>query len=344
MFNLAVRLSLIVLLLVAPAAVGRVTGKPGAEIMLSRLPAAAQKTIHAQLGDGQLESIEKNTENGELTYEVEMTKGGKTRGFTVGAGGELIDQQVFLPELPTNVQKTIQTQVGPSTLGDIYRSTENDGVVYDVEMTGAGKTRSFTVGSGGELESVEVFMAELPPAVQQTIRKQVGGGSLEEINKSTEDDEVSYDVEMTAGGKSRGFTVGSKGELLDVEVFLNELPATLQKSIQTNAGAGQVGEIDKSVEDGEVSYDVEVTAGGKSSTLSFDSASNLLSREDPINLSDAPKPVQEKVRSLMGDGKLTGISKITEGKVISYAVDLKQAGKQKSYNLGPDGTLLPEEE
>ena len=55
------------------------------------------------------------------------------------------------------------------------------------------------------------------------------------------------------------FTVGADGELLpDTEVFLSELPVTLQQAIKNKIGGATLGEIDKSGNDASVSYDVEM--------------------------------------------------------------------------------------
>src|ERR1051325_1157332 len=112
--------------------------RPQVPRALAQLPVATQQTIRSQIGSGKLVSVEKDTEDGEVTYEVEMTRDGKTRSFTVDADGELIDEQMFLAELPGAVQKTIQTQVGKGSLGEIFKSAEDGEVSYDVEMTSAG--------------------------------------------------------------------------------------------------------------------------------------------------------------------------------------------------------------
>src|SRR5207244_225535 len=74
------------------------------------LPPAVQKTIDARLGDGQLQSVEKKAEDGAVAYDVEMTLDGRTRDFTVAEDGKLINEQMFLNELPAAVRKTIQSQ------------------------------------------------------------------------------------------------------------------------------------------------------------------------------------------------------------------------------------------
>ena len=85
------------------------------ERALERLPTAVQKTIRAQVGDGKLRAIDQDDEDGRVSYDVEMVRQGKTRGFTVGEDGNLVDTEVFLDELPAAVQQTIKKTVGGAT-------------------------------------------------------------------------------------------------------------------------------------------------------------------------------------------------------------------------------------
>src|ERR1043166_4052146 len=156
---------------------------------------------------------------------------------------------VKLSEVPPGAQRTIHTQLGAARLGEIAKSIERGEVSYDVEMTAQRKTRSFTVSEEGELLAVEVFLGELPRPVQRAIREQVGKGKLGEISKTTEDGEITYDVEMTKDGKTRSFTLAADGKLVELQVFLDETPAAVRQAIQREAKNGTCGEILKTIED-----------------------------------------------------------------------------------------------
>lgn len=180
------------------------------------------------------------------------------------------DTVVKLSDLPPAAQKAIQTQLAGGKLDEITKTTEDEGIIYDVEMTREGRTRSFTINAEGDLLEVEVFLRETPRPVQEAIHAQVGDGKLGEITKSTEAGELTYDVEMTKEGKTRDFTVGQDGKLRRMQVFLQETPPEIQKAIQKEVGNGKCGDIYKATEDGEVLYDVEITKDGKTHSLTFD--------------------------------------------------------------------------
>lgn len=250
---------------------------------------------------------------------------------------------VKMETLPAMIQKAIQLQVGDGKLDSIDKVSEDGEVIYDVEMTKDGKDRDFSVGESGELLAAEVFLPELPAAVQKTIQSQLGKGKLGDIYKARDEGEVSYDVEMTREGKARSFTVSDKGAILEEQVFLNELPAPIRKAIQKNSGGATLGEITKSTDEGEAIYYAEVNKGATTRTLTFNMDGVLLAEEEPATLSDAPEAAQKKIKSLAGDGKIAGLTKVTEDGDISYDVDILQGGGRKTLSVSAAGDLLDDE-
>jgi uncharacterized membrane protein YkoI len=243
---------------------GLVSAAPGPG-PLAHLPPAVQKGIRAQLGEGRVRSVDRNDENGDVTYDVEIVRQGKVRGFTVGADGELLDSEVFMEELPSTIQQAIRTKVGTATLGEIDKSAGDAEGDYDVEMIGGGKTRNFTIDAGGKLTDEEVFLAELPEALRVAIGKAVGSGTLDDITRSFDSGEVFYDVDAIEGNKTLTLTFDAKGALVskEEEVALSEVPDAAQKQIQTLATSGKVITIAKVTENDAVSYDVDIRLSGK---------------------------------------------------------------------------------
>lgn len=246
--------------------------------MLARQPAAVQKTIEAQLGDGRLRSVDKDEEDGDVTYDVEIVRQGKTRSFTVGANGELLDTEVFLEELSAPVQAAIKKKVGGATLGEINKSVADGEISYYVELIGGGKTRTFTLDAGGKLTDEEVFLAELPEDLKKAVNKEAGGGAIDEITRSFEGGEVFYDAEVVTGSKTQTLTLDAKGALLSrqEEVILSAVPDAAQKQIQALSTGGQLVTIAKVTEDDQISFDVDVRQGGKVKSYSVDSEGKLI--------------------------------------------------------------------
>jgi uncharacterized membrane protein YkoI len=301
---------------------------------LAHVPPAVRQAVQARLGDAKLQSIDKETRDGGTTYDVEIVRNGKERGFTLDASGALLDEEVFLPELPPAVQRTIQTHLVGATLNEIDRSVKDAEISYDVEIERNGVSRDFTVDGNGVLLREQVFIGELPPAVRQTIQKEAGTGTVGDIDRATADGEVSFDVELTQAARTRSLSVGADGKLIDKQVFLADLPAPLQDAIRRQAGADC--EIHQCFDDDQVTYDAD--AGNR--TLSFHSDGKLLSTEEDVKLAGTPQPVQDQIKKLAANGKVVGIRKLGEDNETSYDVELESGGAKKLVSLDPGGKVL----
>ena len=190
-------------------------------VKLDSVPAAAQKAILAETGNGKgrLGEIDQVRDGDETWYDVELIKGKVERSFSVAPDGKLLSWQVFMREIPEAARKAIhdQAQAAKGKLGDINRVLDEGKVTYEVELTRDGRELSFTVGEDGKLLDQDVALADTPEKVQKAIRAKTAGGVLTKIEKNTEDEdgEVSYDVEAEQGGKKITFSVDADGELLD---------------------------------------------------------------------------------------------------------------------------------
>src|ERR1035437_7404521 len=185
-------------------------------VALAETPAAVQKTIQAQTGDGKLGDIDKTSNDGDSVYDVALTaKDGQERDFTVAEDGTLLNAEVALAETRAPVQKCIKTLLGEGELESIDKKSDGSEITYDVELTAKdGREKDFTLADNGTLLSMEVALSETPDVVQKNIAEQINGGNLESIDKNFDDKKISYDVEATAkDGRKKSFTVSSAGKL-----------------------------------------------------------------------------------------------------------------------------------
>ena len=147
---------------------------------LGQLPANVQKTIREQLGGAKLAGIERNSEDGEITFTVSATKGDTEREFTVGEDGTLLSLEIALEDAPPVVQKAIKAQVGQGGLDSVSKQFDDNEINYEVQMTRKdGAERSFTVALDGKLISLQLSLEETPPAIRKTIQE-IGRASCRE--------------------------------------------------------------------------------------------------------------------------------------------------------------------
>lgn len=187
------------------------------QIGLEETPAPVQNAIKTLLGQNKLAGIERDFEDGEVTYNVDFTlKDGAERTFTVAADGKLLSQQVGLNEVPDVVRKTIAAHLGKGALGDIYRTFDEGKIYYDVEYTVDGKDRDFTVADNGKLENIQVAFADLTKEAKATVKKKIGDGNIVRIDKLFGPKQgVSFEIEAKAkDGSALEFRVGPKGRIL----------------------------------------------------------------------------------------------------------------------------------
>jgi uncharacterized membrane protein YkoI len=247
--------------------------------------------------------------------------------------------------LPAPVQQTIRTHLAKGRLRSIDIENENGDITYDVEMVGVGgRARSFTVGAAGELLDKELFVNELPMPVRQAVKKKAGTAVIGDINRSYENGDNIYDIEIVADGKTRSFTLDEKGELMEEEVFLSELPEAVQAAIRKETAGKPMDEITRNFDDGEISYDVDIVANQKTRTFTFDANGAMVSSQEDVALAEVPEAAQKQIQSFAATGKVLTIQKVTETNTVSYDVDIRQVGKVKSYSITADGKVADSDE
>ena len=312
-------------------------------VALSETPPMVQKTVAAQIAGGTLAGISQSSENGKTSFDVSFTtKAGESHGFTVGSDGTVLSVEVPLAGTPAAVQKTIQAQAGGWDVEGIDKSVSDGKFSYDVEITKDGVEKSFTVDDDGTLSSIEVALADTPPAVQKTIQAQAAGWDVTGIDKSTEDLETSYDVQVAKDGQEKNFTVDDDGTLSSIEVALSDTPVPVQKTLQLQASGWEVESIDKATDDSGATYDIEVSKGGVKRNFTIADDGYFESME--VSLADTQLPVKEAIQKQLAGGSVKSIDENFDPAGNSFDVVATGAdGSRKSFSIGADGSLVSQE-
>jgi len=187
-----------------------------------------------------------------------------------------------------------------------------------------------------------VPLSQTPPAVQKTLAAQIGGGTLGEISRSVEGGEASYDVAFTTGTEDeQSFSVDADGKLLSKEVSWTAIPAAVRKTIQIQAAGWGLEGIDRNIEAGGTTYDVEVSKGDETRNLTVDDDGTLLSVTVPLVAT--PAPVQKAIQAEAAGAQIDSIDEIMDDTQITYDVQAVKAGAPDNFTTGTDGTLLSAE-
>ncbi len=251
---------------------------------------------------------------------------------------------VPLAQVPPAAQRTIRLQVSNATLGQITQATEEGAAVYEVEMVLRGLRRHFSVAADGKLLSFEVFLAETPEPVQKIVRSELGKGKLGEIERTIEDGEIIFDVDIIRNGKPRLLSVAASGQWFTLEMGLLETPLPVRRAIRQQLGGGKLGDVTKSVEDGDVVYEAEMTKGNKQHTITVSPQGKLLRQEEEVNLAEVPEAAQRTIQAQVGEGKILLTSKMTDEDGIAYEVQAAKDGKEFGFTVAADGKFLGADE
>ena len=140
-------------------------------------------------------------------------------------------------------------------------------------------TGLFTVGT---LQALE--LADLPSAVQKTVKRELGSAYIDEIKRDTEDGKVVYDIEAEAtDGREIELKVAEDGRLLEKgeEVRLAEVPAAVGATIERELGSVKPDKIKRQTEDGAIRYEVDAeTADGREIDLEVAEDGTLLDKKE----------------------------------------------------------------
>jgi hypothetical protein len=314
------------------------------QTLLETLPIPVRRTVQAQIVNGKLDSVSRtNGDQGQVLYDIDFTRAGKSRNMTVALDGKLLDLQVFLDETPVAVRDAIKTLSQGADLGDITKNTGDfDDFTYETEMTRDGATRTFTVDDNGELLEMQVSLKETPEPVQQTINTKVGGNILGDITKTMDGGQVAYDVEMTKAARRRSFTVSTNGALMEEQVFAEELPEAVQKAVQAQSSRGRLGKISRQTDGDKVYYEVAVNLGHSTCRVTFDAAGALDSEEEDILWASLPPTVKTALHLLQVAGEqVNGITRTTKGVNTTYEIELRNGRTRRTLTFDNDGKILP---
>jgi uncharacterized membrane protein YkoI len=123
------------------------------KIAKSELPAAVQKTADEQSKGATVKGYNKETENGQLEYEVAMTVNGHSKDVSIAPDGRVleVEEQVELSNLAATVQAGLKSKAGKGTITKVESLTKQGSVVaYEAQVNTNGKRSEIQVGPTGK--------------------------------------------------------------------------------------------------------------------------------------------------------------------------------------------------
>jgi len=208
-----------------------------------RLPDAVKAAISALYPEAVIEEAKVEKE-GLKVYEIELKLNGQEFEVTVAPDGTIIetDSEVAINGLPDAVKAAIIQAAAGAEIKDIdeeitywvvtLKKLETPETTYEAELIKDGKEIEIELAADGTIlkEKVEdkdddededeeqVSIDQVPAAVKATILEEAQGGTIEEIERETEDGKTVYEAEVIINGEEVEIEVAADGTLLSKKV------------------------------------------------------------------------------------------------------------------------------
>ncbi len=302
---------------------------------MTPLPPAVRKTAEEEAGRGKIVETERTMEDGEAVYDVTIRGLIFEHTVTIAPDGTLLSRQVFTWKLPAAVKRTVTSLERHGQIGDIYLTFEDGDASYAVEIQQVAGKRFFTVALDGTHEATQMHMNEIPAAVQKAILAQAAGGNVFNIDRSEVDGGKIFNVLMIQGGKRRTVSIDTDGAVVGTQVYLPEIPAQCQMGITKQAAGAKIIYIERSIEEGQLQFDVTTIHNGTKREFTVGKDGKLLSTVVP--LSEVPESVKTAIREKTTGGRITRVDKLADEP--SYEVEVERDGKKRTVSVSADGKL-----
>ena len=122
------------------------------KVRMEDLPPAVRKTVQDQTEEARIRNIIRETEKGQVRYEVESMVNGKSRDFIVDAKGALVEveEEVAIDSIPTPAKAAIQKKAAGGKITRVETLTRGASTSYEASYTTrAGKKASVGVIADG---------------------------------------------------------------------------------------------------------------------------------------------------------------------------------------------------
>lgn len=206
-------------------------------------------------------------------------------------GSSAFAKLVDIEDVPEDVRATIEANFPENRIDDVEINFQSklDRYVATLDLRGERQLRVY-VSSEGDLikEKRDVLFRNLPKPVRDAVEDELDeNDEVTDVERVTKGERVRYVITIRDGDddETSKIIVSPNGTVLEgeLDVELRELSRKIRQAINDLRGElWEIRDIDRIVEDGEVSYRVVLElSNGVTVEVSFDSEGNLIDEEEP---------------------------------------------------------------
>ena len=124
-------------------------------VQQASLPTPVQATVSTQARGATIHGLSKSTEDGRLTYELELVMAdGHRKDMDIAPDGSIleVEEQIELAKVPDAARAAIQGTAGQRTIRRVEAVSKGDGTLvgYEVGVTDGAKRSEFRIAADGK--------------------------------------------------------------------------------------------------------------------------------------------------------------------------------------------------
>lgn len=133
------------------------------------------------------------------------------------------------------------------------------------------------------------------------------------------------------------------GEAKEVQITMDQVPATVQKAVAALASKTEIKNIEASDAEDTKVFEFDIEKNGKKSELAFRPDGRLFSTEEEIPLAEVPEAVRKTIAQKSRKAQAGIPEKIVQEGRVSYEIVIERKGKKIEYTISPAGKITDRE-
>ena len=135
-----------------------------------------------------------------------------------------------------------------------------------------------------------------------------------------------------------GVTVITGAEGAEHRVKRSDLPAAVQRTVDTESTGAVVRGLSMETANGKTNYEAELVVNGHSKDVLIDADGKILEVEEEIALGSLPVGISEALEAQANGGKITRVESVTKnGSLFAYEAQARAGLKRSEIQVGPNG-------
>jgi uncharacterized membrane protein YkoI len=265
------------------------------QIKPEELPPAVSSALNARFPSLKITSATKETENGNVVFDIELTQNGRKFESDVKEDGTIleVEKEVDPKNYPKALAAAVDAKYPKAKITivmevNLVKDKKETPDHLEVSVATAdkqekellfqldGKTEFKEPAAAGSEPSDKIEISQLPKPVSDAVKKKYPQAVIKAAEKGDEDGKTVYEVSVTSGKQNLDITLDPSGKILLVEKEVTEkdLPKSVLATAKAKNPAGTIKLCEELWKDDKLSgYEVTVeTPDKKTVEIEFDAA------------------------------------------------------------------------